>query len=332
MSHFVVMAVTKTQQEEELKAALQPFHEYECTGIQDQYVEFVDCHDEIVEAWAKETSRAYRSPNGTIYDGYEDLFYREPTVEEAKVVDIGSGCGHGIRWESKDWGDGKGYRTKVHFVPHSFEEFRRPVSDKYESMEEYAKECCGYNIIENGRIGHYTNPNAKWDWWVVGGRWSNWLCLRDGTKVDAAAKGDIDFDGMTQEARDEAAQKYDKVMDIVAGRTWKSWEECKASEKDIDAARTLYNGQQVVKDIRQKADVYFDEDEFLKTRDEYIDAAAKTAFVPFAILVDGKWMQRGEMGWWGLVSDEKDDWPTMFHEIFKDISAESFITIVDCHI
>ena len=28
----------------------------------------------------------------------------------------------------------------------------------------------------------HTNPNDKWDWWVIGGRWSGLLCAKSGTK------------------------------------------------------------------------------------------------------------------------------------------------------
>lgn len=32
-------------------------------------------------------------------------------------------------------------------------------------------------------------------------------------------------------------------------------------------------------------------------------------FLPFAIITpDGEWYEKGEMGWWGIVSDEKEDW------------------------
>jgi hypothetical protein len=38
MSHFTVLVVTDTPDEDALTRALQPFHEYECTGTKDKYV------------------------------------------------------------------------------------------------------------------------------------------------------------------------------------------------------------------------------------------------------------------------------------------------------
>ena len=50
MSHFTVMVVTDDMPTNDvLEAALQPFHEYECTGILDEHVVFVDHHDEMIE-------------------------------------------------------------------------------------------------------------------------------------------------------------------------------------------------------------------------------------------------------------------------------------------
>ncbi len=49
MSHFCMWAVTKTDDEEELENIMQPYHEYECTGIQDQYVIHIDETEHAIE-------------------------------------------------------------------------------------------------------------------------------------------------------------------------------------------------------------------------------------------------------------------------------------------
>lgn len=56
MSHFSTLVVTKTDSDEELHAALQPFHEVECTGIFDQYVVNVDRLPELKASY--ETDKA----------------------------------------------------------------------------------------------------------------------------------------------------------------------------------------------------------------------------------------------------------------------------------
>ena len=41
------------------------------------------------------------------------------------------------------------------------------------------------------------------------------------------------------------------------------------------------------------------------TKEIYIDRYSK--FSTFAVVINGKWYERGSMGWWGIVSDEKDE-------------------------
>lgn len=217
MSHFSLLVIVDGEHQpnqETLAPILQPWHEYECTGVKDEYVVFVDEHDKVLEDW-NEPQKAYRGLNGEIYDGYEDVFYREPTAEEEKHVGAGSGFSSGLCWTSKDWGDGRGYRAKVYFVPEGFERTEVPRSHFYESIEKFAEDYHGYNIIENGRIGHYTNPNRKWDWWVIGGRWSGMLRTKPGSVsfkgrpgimgsqfssegCDVCRIGDLDIEGMRQ--------------------------------------------------------------------------------------------------------------------------------------
>lgn len=40
------------------------------------------------------------------------------------------------------------------------------------------------------------NPAAKWDWWVVGGRWDPYFTTRDGRKVNECLAGDLDLDAV----------------------------------------------------------------------------------------------------------------------------------------
>ena len=48
MSHFTVMVIGKEPEKQ-----LQPYHEYECTGIKDEYVKFVEAEETREELRAK---------------------------------------------------------------------------------------------------------------------------------------------------------------------------------------------------------------------------------------------------------------------------------------
>lgn len=78
---------------------------------------------------------------------------------------------------------------------------------------------------ENGVWRKYStyNPNSKWDWFVLGGRWSgNFIRLKPGSTsgilgesgtggnkagIDAALKGDIDFSVILKEAEEKARKE-----------------------------------------------------------------------------------------------------------------------------
>lgn len=65
----------------------------------------------------------------------------------------------------------------------------------YKTVEEFAKDWFGYEVTSDGRYGYVANPNARWDWWELGGRWSNMLPCK-GTKgnMSQAFIEDINID------------------------------------------------------------------------------------------------------------------------------------------
>lgn len=49
----------------------------------------------------------------------------------------------------------------------------------------------------DGKVVDYfttTNPNPKYDWYEIGGRWKNMLLRLDGRKVDSCPIGELDFE------------------------------------------------------------------------------------------------------------------------------------------
>ena len=56
---------------------------------------------------------------------------------------------------------------------------------------------------------------------------------------------------------------------------------------------------------------------------------------PYAfVTTDGEWVERGEMGWFGISSNEIDDaeWDAKFREYLKTLDKDIILTLVDCHI
>lgn len=108
-------------------------------------------------------------------------------------------------------------------------------------------------IKPNGDLLSTYNPNSKWDWYQIGGRWNHYLKTLDG------------------EATNE---------DFVSEIDW----------KDV---------------------------------------------IPFAFITPiGEWHERGEMGWWACVSNEKEKnkWEEEFKKFVQNLDGDTIVTVVDCHI
>lgn len=58
-------------------------------------------------------------------------------------------------------------------------------------------------------------------------------------------------------------------------------------------------------------------------------------YPPYAfVTTDGEWVERGEMGWFGISSNEmnEDEWDAKFREYLKTLDKDIILTLVDCHI
>ena len=233
--------------------------------------------------------------------------------------------------------------------------------NEYPTLAAYAEDYYGYEVDkETGEYGYWENPNKKWDWWVLGGRWSGKLLLKPGAEgeigdsgffgpeakpgyVDQAKKKDIDFDGMMEGAAIDAREQFAKVMKALKGITEKpkTWSQIRSESETIEKAREVYHSQPAIVALREAKlrsyanceieHYHLHEDD---SEDKYVNDCRCKAVQTFAVLIDGKWYERGEMGWFGVVSDEKlrYDWSAQFTDIIDSISEDAILSIVDCHI
>lgn len=205
----------------------------------------------------------------------------------------------------------------------------------------------------------FYNPLSKWDWYQLGGRWSDYLKLKadatgqrgerswtnpSGQKdgyADAAKKSEIDFEGMRDEAGQQAGESYDKVMVFIKDTPpHKPWSEIISRDGiSIDVARAEYRAQPRIlalstEEARKELGYFIDADDYNVTKEEYIEQARDSAISTFAILKDGKWYEKGKMGWWAMVSDEKEqgEWNKELSKMLDELSDDTMISIYDCHI
>jgi hypothetical protein len=143
--------------------------------------------------------------------------------------------------------------------------------------------------------GEWFRGGSRWDWWIIGGRFTGQLANRQGEQGDVFRKSDID---------------WDTVGDIVIHEL-----------RDIfRGGGSLFAGEYAIRD---------GEDE-----DAYVRRLA-TPFKTHAFLgLDGEWHENGQMGWFGVKMDdeERDVWPQEYQRLLAEVSDDAFVCIVDCHV
>jgi hypothetical protein len=205
----------------------------------------------------------------------------------------------------------------------------------------------GGELGPNGDWGYMHNPNAKWDWFSVGGRWSGSLQLKDGCygkngqgglghpansdpgRADIALAGDVDWEGILNDHETKRADGWDNWASFITQET--SIEKYLAMPREDKKLvwEHLIEMNDTLTDEFQQA-YWFTFDLEYQIREEYIGnrRALTFAFVDS----EGKWSQRGQMGWWGYVSDENPDYDEMFWQFVESLPAEQKVYVVDCHI
>lgn len=166
---------------------------------------------------------------------------------------------------------------------------------------------------DDGETYQY-NPNAKWDWYRLGGRWRGYFPVRDGVEVqlgepgvfdnkpspgcsDVVKKGDVDWDKMLDESREHARAVFKAI----------------AEGKDPWFAEPVKDGE---------------------SEEEYAERVAKFP-VPHAILTpDGEWIECGRVGWFATVADKKppEEWAGQVKQYIDSLDDDTTISLYDCHI
>lgn len=173
-------------------------------------------------------------------------------------------------------------------------------------------------LDKDGNYWTTSNDDAKWDWYQVGGRWAGFF------QVKAGAEAERGEDGVFSAGKTRNGADVVKVKDI-------DWSAMDATEKK---QRGKYYDEEMAKPDPDRRFVWEDDrDAVLKmTRDEYVNQPV--THCTFAVLHDGRWYERGSMGWFGMVSDEKasDQWESEWRKLVEGLDPETEVTVVDCHI
>ena len=204
--------------------------------------------------------------------------------------------------------------TRAPYIKYTRQEAIDYVRKNYHQFADKSDQECweymaeGYIKDKKGNLYSTANEDARWDWWVEGGRWENTLKLKNGERANSARIGDIDF-SPDQEV-------YEKAL-----RFWNIVVEHKPLEDGEEKPFSIYKEQ------------YYRD--FYKSREDY--AKRQAGFSTYAVVTsDGIWCECGSVGWCGMsdeTPEEAEDWYSNYLERFIiGEDEDTRITIVDCHI
>lgn len=173
------------------------------------------------------------------------------------------------------------------------------------------------------------NPKSKWDWYSIGGRWTGFLAPEykpdqdpDNIEVCTLCKGSGTRPDMPIFAEGAHPLKDAPIRHEAA--------KCNGCDGKGKRVKWPTSWRKFEGDI-QPASRWLELLNNAKTKDE----AEEGSFVPYAVLTpEGEWFQRGEMGWFGMSSDEKDrdSWGDQVKSIAEKYAATCFAVVVDCHV
>lgn len=172
-------------------------------------------------------------------------------------------------------------------------------------LQFFEDEDCGIDE-ETGKHGYWENPNAKWNYWVLGGRFKRCFKTKEGQFVTCAQLRDLDFTPTPAQI-----ERYEREWDVAVDG---------AEMRETD---DFY--------IYRKKEYYVDT---WGTKDKFVAEMCNSA--PWAFITpDGVWHEKGTMGWWGMHDATGDsravfirDWEKALSEIPDDFYA----VVLDCHI
>lgn len=329
MSHFTVLVIGENPEEQ-----LAPFQENNMEDCPKEFLVFNDEEAEYLKQYETDGTERIFMPDGRILLPWNETF--------RKSGSIGTG-------------------SNTHEVPTHLEKREVPFKETYPTFEAFMSDWCGKDNRDEttGKYGYWENPNAKWDWYSLGGRWTGFFKLKIGVEAltgkpglmtpeaddgygDAAKKSEIDFEYMKTEAANKARQEYHFAVSVFKNiPESESWESIRERIKDRDEARTFYWSQprQIAWKEKEKElgkgwpfGFSVSPEDFQMSEQDYIQKAISQAYTPFAILHNGKWYEKGKMGWWATVHNEDSDWNKKALELIDSLPEDTMLSIYDCHI
>jgi hypothetical protein len=173
-------------------------------------------------------------------------------------------------------------------------------------MELYEEIISRENTDNDGNIISTYNPESKWDWYQIGGRWHGMLATKSETDM-------YEYEG----------------TDIARFKNI-NFELTKYFKNDFESKEDLFRRYRKDKDIKNYIDSEYG------SLEKYIEEIEKPEALTYAMLIDGEWIEPGKVGWFGT-SNAGDESRSIYNEkiiqyLESKKDSDDWLIIVDCHI
>lgn len=182
------------------------------------------------------------------------------------------------------------------------------ANEIYKTLDEYLSEYKWLTFNEEKQTyGYWYNPNAKWDWYSIGGRWSGCLLTKRGNGVNSCLLDDL---AIIPENWDALQTMYKKL--------------CEAEQN---------NDETVLKEYE-----FYSWEDWHYYKENIENYPEKPISLTYAVITpDGEWHEPGQMLWFGISAasdEERDDWSDKYVERFITPyrNQNYYVVLVDCHI
>lgn len=162
---------------------------------------------------------------------------------------------------------------------------------------------------DDGVFRRYTtyNPESRWDWWVIGGRWEGIYAERQGEPIS----------GLIAEIERVQANRADPEKAAAL----------KAVEEEVAAASARLRNREIT----------YQEFEVIEAKKLDCEAYIPWFFTHNLVVPSGdtfEWLEIGSTGWWGMRSDDmsEDNWLVTMHEALSKLDPQSRMVYIDFHI
>lgn len=357
MSHFTVTvrlpgSLSLDEVYSEVDAELRPY--YEQGNAEDDFMEFEDKTDELREEFETGEVDQVRVCDKLYFYWERELI---PFVNAHRAS----------RGEEllESWSQ----PSKEDVLAAGAESVTITYKEKYGTFENFAKEYHG--LTGDEKYGYWSNPNAKWDWFQIGGRWAGHWPAKAGAetgsgerswanegeeisanRVDIIRIKDIDFsqaDAITEETIQKFVKDYTYFYETgkepdEEGRFYGvrhtalslGLVQCLDEDKITDEQRATC-----------KLNLWPKNEGVAVPRYDVISSLPSDAkFAEFmrnyfnnlrtyAYLDENGWTEPGEMGWFGMsaaTAESREEYSKDFIKWLKSGDQNDWVVCVDCHI